>query len=405
MISMSVLRIILIVVAWIMALDWLWRSLQALRGMASVPDVTDMRDGSLPVLAQGSGPDITVIVPARDEQETIQSTLESLLRSQGVRLQIIAIDDRSTDTTGERMEAVAADWTGSSHSIQVIRNRELPEGWLGKPHALALGIERVKAPWILFTDADVEFVPNALSLALNMAVRENTDHFVLMPTLTHRGVLIGAVQASVQALVQTKARMWKIADPQAKDFFGVGGFNLVRAEAFRAFGGIDRLRMEVAEDVSIGWLVKHELRGRSKMVLGPGLVKIEWIKGVFGIVRLLEKNAFAGLRYSVGMALLICFVIVLQVSVPVLALGAGPWGIAAFLAFHCGVGLVFHANRKLNTISPWFALLYTPCAAILGWAFVRSTVLTLWRGGVAWRGTVYPLADLRENMVPWRLRL
>ncbi|HEX8925985.1 MAG TPA: glycosyltransferase [Terriglobales bacterium] len=404
MISFHFLRTALIIAAWLMAFDWIRRSIPALSGMAAMPDVTVVDESTSPALPEGEEPHLSVIVPARNEQDTIIATLESLLQSKGIRLQIIAIDDRSSDATGERMESVAVSVATGPYTIEVIRNRELPSGWLGKPHALALGVERAKAPWILFTDADVEFAPDALAPALRMAMREMADHFVLVPTLTHRGALVAAVQAAVQALATASARGWKIADPRAKDFFGVGAFNLVRSDVLRSFGGIDRLRMEVIEDVSIGWLVKHELRGRSMMVLGPGLVKIEWIKGMFGIVRLLEKNAFAGLRYSVGMALLICFGLALQGFVPLLALGAGPWGIAASLAFHCGVGLGYLANRKLNAVSPWFALLYTPCAAILCWAFFRSTVLVLWRGGVAWRGTLYPLADLRKNMIPWKLR-
>ena len=96
--------------------------------------------------------------------------------------------------------------------------------------------------------------------------------------------------------------MWKVQDPKAKDFFGVGGFNLLRADAVEAFGGMERLRMEIVEDVSLGWLVKKELHRKSMMVLGPGLAKIAWMQGPFGIVSLLEKNAFAGFRYSIGTA-------------------------------------------------------------------------------------------------------
>ena len=70
----------------------------------------------------------------------------------------------------------------------------------------------------------------------------------------------------------------------------------------QAFGGMERLRMEIVEDVSLGWLVKKELRRKSMMVLGPGLVRIAWMQGPFGIVSLLEKNAFAGFRYSIGTA-------------------------------------------------------------------------------------------------------
>ncbi len=403
MIPTDVLRPALIVLAWLMALSWFQRSVMALRGMASVLDLTATDECQLPPLPERNVPDVTVIVPARDEQDSIEATLESLLRSEAVRAQIVAIDDRSDDRTGEVMDAVASRHRNDSNTLEVIHNRELPEGWLGKPHALALGVARARAPWLLFTDGDVTFAPQALELALRAATKAGANHFVLVPTLTHEGVLAAGVQGSIQALGQWAARMWKVQDPNAKDFFGVGGFNLLRADALEAVGGMERLRMEIVEDVSLGWLVKKELHRKSMMVLGPGLVKIAWMRGPFGIVSLLEKNAFAGFRYSGWFTLVASVALVVQAIVPLLALAAGPWGIAACVALYCSVAMSFHANRKMNSISPLLAILYAPSVLILAWAFLRSMILTIKRGGVTWRGTLYPLAELKRAMIPWRI--
>ncbi len=404
MISNEPLRLTLTALAWLMALSWLYRSATALRGMASVLDLTEIDKGQLPALPETSGPDLTVVVPARDEEDSIEASLESLLCSKGVRAQIVAIDDRSEDRTGELIDAVGSRPHNGSNTLEVIHNRELPQGWLGKPHALALGVARARAPWVLFTDGDVTFAPDALELALRTAVREAADHVVLVPTLAHEGVLAAGVQGSIQALGQWAARMWKVQDPEAKDFFGVGGFNLLRADALKAFGGMERLRMEIVEDVSLGWLVKKELRRKSMMVLGPGLVRIAWIQGPLGIVRLLEKNAFAGHRYSIGTTVLASALLSLQAVVPLLALAAGPWGVAACVTLYCSVAMSFHANRKLNNISPLLAILYAPSVVILAWSFLRSMILTIKRGGVTWRGTLYPLAELKRAMIPWRIR-
>jgi Glycosyl transferase family 2 len=404
MIHNETLRLTLIVLAWLMALSWLNRSSMALRGMASVLDLTAIEKDQLPVSPESNCPDVTVIVPARDEQDSIKACLESLLRSEGVRAQIVAIDDRSGDRTGNLMDTVASISQTHSNTLEVIHNRELPPGWLGKPHALALGVARARAPWLLFTDGDVTFAPETLELALRAAIASGADHFVLVPTLTPGGVLAAAVQGSIQALGQWAARMWKIQDPNAKDFFGVGGFNLLRADAVKAFGGMERLRMEIVEDVSLGWLVKKELRRKSMMALGPGLVRIAWMQGPLAIIRLLEKNAFAGFRFNIGTAVVASVLLALQALVPLSALAAGPFGIAACLTLYLSVALSFHANRKLNNISPLLAVLYAPSALILAWAFLRSMILTIGRGGVAWRGTLYPLAELKRAMIPWRIR-
>ena len=387
----EVLRPTLIILAWLMALSWLQRSVMALRGMASVLDLTAIDKDLLPALPESDSPDVTVIVPARDEQDSIEPTLESLLGSTGVRAQIVAIDDRSEDRTGELMDALASRsrtkaQTPSKSSIienyprAGLESRTLlPWVWRGPGH-----------PWLLFTDGDVTFAPQTLELALRAATKAGADHFVLVPTLTHEGVLAAGVQGSIQALGQWAARMWKVQDPKAKDFFGVGGFNLLRADALEAFGGMERLRMEIVEDVSLGWLVKKELRRKSMMVLGPGLAKIAWMQGPFGIVSLLEKNAFAGFRYRVDVAVAASVALVLQAVVPLLALAAGPWGVSACVTLYCSVAMSFHANRKLNNISPLLAVLYAPSVLILAWSFLRSMILTIRRGGVAWRGTLYP---------------
>ena len=404
MISHESLRLALTVLAWLMALSWLYRSIMALRGMETTLDLTKLNEEELPVLPENDCPDLTVIVPARDEEHSIQTSLESLLRSQGVRAQIIAIDDRSTDRTGELMDSIASRSNHGSCTLEIIHNRDLPRGWLGKPHALSLGVARAQAPWLLFTDGDVTFAPEALALALRLGIKTGAAHLVLVPTLTHDGFLTAGVQGSIQALAQWTARMWKVQDPRAKDFFGVGGFNLLRADAVQAFGGIERLRIEIVEDVSLGWLVKKELRRKSMMVLGPGLANIAWLRGPLGIVSLLEKNAFAGTRYNVGITIAVSVMFILQALVPLLALAAGPWGAAACLTFYCSVAMAFYANRKMSDISPLLAVLYAPTVLILAWAFLRSMLLTLRRGGVIWRGTLYPLSELKRAMIPWRIR-
>lgn len=393
----------ILVLAWLLAFVWLRRSIEALRGIPTVTDLTEIDRVAWPQLPDDRSPHLAVIIPARDEAETIDGTLRSLLAQTGIRLQIVAVDDRSSDDTGEKMDALRAEAATSPHQFEVVHIRELPSGWLGKPNALAKGIEHSNAPWLLFTDADILFAADALHLALRTAIRENADHFVLVPTLLTNTLGESAVLATIQVLGHFIARLWKIGDPNAKDAFGVGGFSMVRREALTAIGGIDRLRMEVVEDVSLGWLIKREWHGRSLMVLGPGLVQLRWLNGTFGIVRLLEKNGFAGFRYSIALTLTACLSLLLHALVPLAALTEGPWGVAAAALTYTGIAIAIRANRKLNQLSPWLALMFAPSLLIVVWAFLRSMFLTLMRGGVVWRGTLYPLKELKKNMVPFRM--
>ncbi len=371
--------------------------------MPTLPDLTRLDAATLPVLPAAEGPHLTVIVPACNEEDGIRATLQSLLASTGVRLEIIAVDDRSTDSTGKRMDQVAAEAAAGEgpHRLEVLHLTELPAGWLGKPHALARGAERATAPWLLFTDGDVKFAPLALELALRNAVAEKADHFALMLTLIRHGAGEAAIAGTAQALAQWSLRLWKVSDPGAREFFSAGGFNMVRTELFRRLGGMSAMRMEVVEDLTLAWMVKSA-GGRSVVALGPGLATIRWIEGILGIVGNMEKNGLAVFRYRVGMALAACLGLVVQVALPLASIAVGGWATVAGLLTYAGIALTFHANRRLNQVPVWAAVLFAPAAVIVGYGLLRSTVLTLWRDGVNWRGTHYPLSELRRNAVRWR---
>src|SRR5580704_4554015 len=109
--------------AWLIALAWLWKAITAARGLPSIPNLHEPRYNLTPA----GNPTVTVIVPARNESADITATLESLLNQDYPNLRIIAVDDRSTDTTGTIMDALAAQHPTKLHTLHV---KELPTGWL-----------------------------------------------------------------------------------------------------------------------------------------------------------------------------------------------------------------------------------------------------------------------------------
>ena len=389
----------LVLLDWTLAIAWLRRAVATLRGVPTLPDLTGKDAANLPPLADCEGPHLSVIVPACNEAASIQATLRSLLASTGLRLQIIAVDDRSGDLTRQRMDEIAAEAGagGVPHELRVLSVRALPAGWLGKPHAMALGAQQSSAPWLLFTDGDVLFHPQALALALREALAQKADHLALVPSLILRTTGERAMLAAMQALAQWTIRLWKVHDSGAKDFIGIGGFNLVRREVYSQVGGFESLKMEVLDDLRFGWKVKRA--GFSQLVvLGPGLVRIRWIDGAFAVVRLVEKNGFAVYRYKVWLLLLACMGLAVQAFLPLVALAAGGWAWAASLVTYAGIGVAYAANRRVTQVSPWLVVFFAPATAIVAFAFLRSMVLTLARRGVDWRGTRYSLKELRRNV-------
>ena len=384
------------ITSWLLAIAWLWHAIAAWRGLPSLVDLTRLDAEALPLLSAGKEPHLAVIVPACNEEESIEATLRSLLGSTGIRLEIIAVDDRSTDRTGAVMDKVSALVADSPHRLRVIHLTELPPGWLGKPHAMALAAEQTTASWLLFTDADVVFAPNALELALRHAIADRADHLCLALTLDLHSVGEAAMLAAMSVLAQGGIRFWKIADPRARDFFGAGGFNLIRRAVYAELGGFESLRMEVVEDLRLGWKVK-DAGFAQRLVLGPGLAHIRWIQGALGVVQLAEKNAFAVYRYRVELLLLGCVGLAAPMVFPFAALAAGGSAALSGVLFYAAIALAYVANRRVTQVSPWLAVFFAPAAAILVFASLRSMFLTLRRNGVEWRGTRYPLDQLRKH--------
>jgi glycosyltransferase involved in cell wall biosynthesis len=389
-----------LVFGWLLALGWLWQAFSALQGMPTLPDLTQL---PLPEpLPWTDGPDLTVVVPACNEEMAIAATLRSLLASRGIRLEILAVNDRSTDLTGEQMERVAVEAAdaGGPHMLRILHIRALPEGWLGKPHAMAQAAAQAEAEWVLFTDGDVLFAPDALARALHHAQAERADHLVLTPTLIVHSLGERAMQAAMQVLAEWGLRLWKVADPHARDFIGVGGFNLFRREAYLAVGGFESLRMEVLDDLRIGWKIKRAGL-RQRVALGPGLVSIRWIAGALSVIHLLEKNAFATYRFRPLVHVLVGFGLVLVALGPMAALLCGGWTSVAGAVSLLAIVLAYWAQRRLTQSPVWMAAFFGPCIALVTYAFMRSMVLALRRGGIRWRGTLYPLDGLRKQAGRW----
>ncbi len=378
---------------WLLGLGWAW---QALDRWLHRQDVSFLSQLSMTPMDEVDGPHLTVVVPACNEQDAIEATLRGLLASQGLRLQILAVNDRSTDATGARMEAVATEYCGSAcgHTLEVLHIRELPPGWLGKPHALALAARRAQATWILFTDGDVEFAPEALARALAFAQREEADHLAVLPDWVVTSRAERAMQGAMFAMTGWGLRYWKIADPKARDFLGVGAFNLMRTSSYEAVGGFEALRMEVLEDLRIGWRVK-QAGLRQRFAWGQGMIRVRWANGAWGVVRNLEKNVFALFRYRLLVALGACAGVALHIALPLLALAAGGWARGAGVLSFFALAAVYAVQQKRIRVPVWYVIFFPFALTLFLFAMARSITMTLVRGGVVWRGTLYPIRALR----------
>ena len=391
-----------IAVGWLVALLWATRASAWLRGISRLPDLLEQES---PV-ARGS---LSVIVPARNEGPGVAAGLRSLLASKGVDLEVIAVDDRSTDETGTAMDALEQKAPAARVRYVVEHVRELAAGWLGKPYAMARGTALATGEWLLFTDADVVFAEDTLARALAWLELEGADHLLVVPTVMARSAGEAMMLPFLHVLSIWGPRLWRVADPRSRDAVGVGAFNLMRRSTYEAVGGWERLRMEVIEDLRMGYLIK-QAGFASRVVTGRNLVRIRWAHGAWGVVTNLTKNVFAAFRYRIGLIVAGTVATAITCLVPFagLVLGIGwdrawLWPSLVSLAALAALYWRYREFADPSGAATMLRLAAFPAAALVFiYAMVRSTVLTLVRGGVVWRGTFYPLRELREHAGPFR---
>jgi glycosyltransferase involved in cell wall biosynthesis len=400
----------------ILALAWVSRIVDAALGMPSVADVSRPEWDRHPVLPAGN-PRVSIIVPARNEEETIAQALETLLALDYDNYEVIAVNDRSTDSTGEIMEKIAEkphSSTGSGQafsqsareiggpgcrSFRVVHHAELPAGWLGKTHAMWTAANQATGDWLLFTDADVLFKPDSLRRALAYAEAVPADHMVLFPRMIMKRPGEYMMIAFFQTMFMFGHRPWKVADPSTDDHMGVGAFNLVRRHVYDAVGTYEALRMEVLDDMKLGKVVK-KAGFAQRNVFGGDLISIRWAKGAMGIVNNLTKNFFAVLSFQWWRTLISALGLAFLNFGPFLGIFlAHGWARVPYAVALASMFAIYIGMSWRSAVPPYYFLLHPVSTTLFIYTLLRSMILTLWNDGIEWRGTKYPLNELRKGRV------
>jgi Glycosyl transferase family 2 len=387
----------LIVLSWLVALAWVTRVLYWLFHIREVPNLLRAEYAT----AKTPRGKISVVVPARNEVHSIRRCVESLLEIEGVELEILAVDDRSTDGTGLMLDNLKVEAHAEGKQLQVMHITVLPAGWTGKAHAMSVAAAQATGEWLLFTDADVLFREDVLRRALVYMEREKADHLVVMPTLICHTVGERMMMSFLFAMAIWGPRPWKVQERESRDAIGVGAFNLVRRSAYDAIGGWESLRMEMVEDLRLAYVLKRA-GFAARVAMGRNLVRIRWAKGAFGVMRNLTKNLFAVFRFRTGLMLAACCGIALLCLLPFWGLLAGlDLQIPSLLTLAALVLLYLSTSRDSGSNVLYLAL-FPVAAALFLLSMLRSTVLTQTRRGVMWRGTFYPVEELRKHAGPLR---
>ena len=376
---------------WLAALTlvfWLGAAAEVMRGNRRM-----RRLAALAAPAPGRWPRVSIVFAARNEGATLGAAVPTMLQLDYPDFEVIAVNDRSEDDTGAVLEKLAA----GDARLQVVPIEALPPGWLGKNHALHRGAARATGEWILFTDADIHFAPDALRRAVAHAEAHRLDLLGAVPQLSEHGHLLGLCVNAFSFAYTIGIRPWRIPDPATRAHGGVGAFGLVRAAKYRGLGGHEPIRLRPDDDIKLGKLFKMH-GARCELVHGAGALSVSWYGSLPEMIRGLTKNAYAGADYRWWVPPL---GIIAQAGLfgwPLAALGlttGAAWALnAAAVAVMLGLGC---DQTRFTGGRGWHGLFLPLGTAIFGYILLRSMVVTHWTGGITWRGTHYPLADLKAN--------
>ncbi|MEQ8280305.1 MAG: glycosyltransferase [Deltaproteobacteria bacterium] len=339
----------------------------------------------MPVLEELRPPDpdvwptVSVVIAARDEIDGIEAAIQSRLADDYPALRIIIVDDRSTDGT-----SAVADRLAEDPRVTAVHVDALPDGWLGKVHAMHRGIEAARGEWILLSDADVHLEPGALRTVVAHAEANGIDHVGVLPTVWPKGVVFDAVLAAFVRLMSVATLVTPI---------GVGAFNLVRRRAYDASPGMPALRMEVGDDVELARLLVRS-GAKSVGLNGRRVVHLEFYRSLRSMAKHMEKVAGIQGGHPLGLVVASCVFALVEIA-PFVGALFEPWRVPSLAigAFVLLTSVVM--NRAFAQPGP--AALLSPFGALIGAAFLaRAGLLALWRGGIEWRGTFYPQSTLQR---------
>lgn len=327
-------------------------------------------------------PRVSVIIPARDEERTIERTVRAFLAQTYPELEIIVVNDRSVDRTGEILAGVGG--------ITVVDNEEPPAGWLGKPWALHQGSRRATGELLLFVDADVIYAPDAITAAVARKETSGVALLALFPRLETHGFWEHVVMPNLTVFAFTFIPLWLVNRTRIRLLaIGGGPGNLVGREDYDAVNGHESLKDAVVDDIALARLMRRN-GWRTEAVRAERHVTVRMYHGLGEIVRGFTKNGFAvfGYDYFVA-ALFLAMAFVFHLLPFALALTGNALALAT-------VALI-----ALTRLILYAAFGYRLDNAVLGhplmigiwcWIVLRSIWFTGIRRQLHWRGRTYDAA-------------
>lgn len=357
------------------------------KGMRKIENLGNMERGS-----SMTGPLVTIVVPACNEEKNIENSILSFLNQDYKNLDIIVVNDRSTDNTA----AVLAKLLDRFPRLYVHEVTELPHGWMGKSHALAVGAKLAKGKYLVFTDADVILENTTITRAVRYMTSNGLDHLTLVFKNMTRGWLLNSLILDAGMSLLVLFRPWMAREKSDRYFVGIGAFNMVKKSVYQKIGGHERIRMHPVDDVMLGKSIKRH--GFSQdCLLAYDFVAVPWYDSVGAMVKGLEKNMFSLVHYRVLLIPILLFAIIVPTIFPVWGIIFGDLSVRTICLVTLSIRLTtFFKGLQKQEMTQWYlpGCLITPYISC--YIIIKAVFVTLANGGIVWRGKHYALDELRK---------
>ena len=348
---------------------------------------------NLSEVAPATGTLVSVIVPARNEAGSIETVIRSVLASTYEPLELLVVDDRSTDQTAAIVERLAAE----DVRLRLVRGEPLPEGWYGKPWACFQGYRAARGDFLLFTDADTRHEPELLARAVGALHAERADLLTVAPRQRCETFWERLVMPQIWLLLGLRYHPSAVNRARReRDVIANGQFILFPRASYEAVGTHEAVRHEVAEDLALAQAFYRAGR-KIHFAFAERLMETRMYQSLPHLVEGWSKNAYLGgrrsfpeepvLRALVPVMLPAAFLFWLVPPVVLAVTGATAGLGPAALTATALSALFWMAISYGMKLPPWYGLLYPAGASVALYIVARS----IWRGArrVEWRGRVY----------------
>lgn len=345
------------------------------------------------IVDDACGPLVSIIVPACNEEENIEKSLLSFLAQDYQNLEIVVINDRSTDNTAKILNQLKSRFA----RLIVHEICELPEGWMGKSHALSKGAALAEGKYLIFTDADVVLEKTTIGRAVTYMTKNRLDHLTMIFKNTTHGWLLNSLILDSGMGLFFVFRPWLAKKSGNRRFIGVGAFNMVKKSVYLEIGGHESIKMHPIDDMMLGKTIKENGYFQD-CLLAYDFVKVPWYNSVSAMINGLQKNMFALVHYRISLIPLVLFAIIVASILPVWAVVFGDKYVQMICLLTLGLRLVtFYKGLRLQGLPVYYlpGIVITPYISC--YIILKSAIITLKNGGILWRGQHYALSDLRKT--------